>query len=218
MPNVGFREIAGHLQGRITSGELPAGAPMPSESALAAEYGVSRTTARRALIVLERTGLIQGTAGRVRFVRREGAERPALARYEQVAAALHAEIEDGTLRPGQQIGTEDALAERFDVSSGTARRALQELASSGTVVGVSGRGWFVVSDDGPPTRTAETASAIRSAIVAGEWPVGTNIPGEKILAARYSVGRVTLRHALAILEAEGLLERNAAGGRVVLGR
>lgn len=217
MANIGFREIADGLQDRIRSGDLVPGAPVPSEAALASEYGVSRTTARRALVVLEEKGLIQGGAGRVRSVRSLDSEpsRP-LARYEQIAAALRAEIVDGTLPPGQQIGTEDILADRFNVSPGTARRALQVLGNDGVVIGVSGRGWFVVSEGGPPTRTGETASAIRAGILSGEWPIGVRLPGELALAERYGVGRITVSRALALLESEGLIGRGPGAGRTVL--
>lgn len=53
MPNVRFREIAERLQEQIRSGEGAPGAPVPSESALAAAYRISRTMARRALVALQ---------------------------------------------------------------------------------------------------------------------------------------------------------------------
>jgi DNA-binding GntR family transcriptional regulator len=139
-----------------------------------------------------------------------------VAKYEQVAESLRLEIENGSYGPGQHIGTEDTLAERFSVSPGTVRRALHELVANGSVTSISGRGWFVVSEDSdPPTRTAEAISAIRAAIASGEWGVGTSIPGERALAARFGVGRITIRKALALLEVEGVLSR-AGGGRIVL--
>ena len=50
------------------------------------------------------------------------------------------------------------------------------------------------------------AEAIRSEIAAGNPPVGGSLPGEKKLAARYGVGRNTVRDAMAILRAEGLID------------
>lgn len=180
------------------------------------EYGVSRTTARRALVLLEDGGLIQGTAGRVRFVCSPAdSARPALARFEQIATDLRTEIESGQVRSGQRLGTEATLAARFNVSPGTARRALQELAEEGAVIGISGRGWFVASTDGAPTRAAETVSAIRAGITSGEWPVGSKLPGELALATRFGVGRITVRRALAQLEVEGILEKDSSRGRLV---
>ena len=218
MPNVGYREIADQVRSAIESGDLPPGAALPSESELSAEHGVARTTARRALIFLEDSGLVEAAMGRGRFVRSTtGSERRLVARFEKVARTLRGEIENKTLVAGQHVGTEAALAERFSVSQGTVRRALQQLADEGVVTAISGRGWFVGNVDDPPTRTARTASAIRSAILSGEWPAGARIPGEVTLARKYGVGRITVRRAFAALEAEGLLGKQSGRGRLVLG-
>lgn len=49
------------------------------------------------------------------------------------------------------------------------------------------------------------ARQIRDAIVAGELAVGTQIPSEKELTARFDVSRSTIREALRIVQALGLL-------------
>lgn len=64
-----YRAIADALRARIESGDLEAGDPLPSESALTAEYGVARTTVRHALAELEGAGLIEAVHGKGRFVR-----------------------------------------------------------------------------------------------------------------------------------------------------
>jgi GntR family transcriptional regulator len=53
---------------RIASGALQPGAMLPSEPQLGAELGVSQGTARKALIDLERRGLVQRAQGRGTFV------------------------------------------------------------------------------------------------------------------------------------------------------
>jgi DNA-binding GntR family transcriptional regulator len=65
-----YRSVAVELRALIESGELPPGAPVPSESALAARYGIARGTARHALAELEGAGLVEAVHGRGRFVRR----------------------------------------------------------------------------------------------------------------------------------------------------
>ena len=55
-------------------------------------------------------------------------------------------------------------------------------------------------------------AALRSALLAGEFPPGRPLPGEPTLAARFGAARMTLRRALAELEAEGLLRREAGRG------
>lgn len=54
--------------GRIVSGALAPGAMLPAEAALGAEFGVSQGTARKALIELERRGVVVRRQGRGTFV------------------------------------------------------------------------------------------------------------------------------------------------------
>ncbi|RFA25554.1 hypothetical protein CAI21_18665 [Alkalilimnicola ehrlichii] len=49
------------------------------------------------------------------------------------------------------------------------------------------------------------AGRIRDAIVSGQLPDGSPLPGEKELGARFEVGRSTVREALRILQAQGLV-------------
>jgi GntR family transcriptional regulator, transcriptional repressor for pyruvate dehydrogenase complex len=64
----------------------------------------------------------------------------------------------------------------------------------------------------------QVANAIRSEIAAGHPPVGGLLPGEKKLAARYGVGRNTVRDAMAMLRAEGLIDgRQGYRSRVLWG-
>jgi len=65
------RQIANELRQRITSGDLPAGARLPSIMSLMQEYGVARNTARRALAILEDEGLIEIVHGWGSFVRKD---------------------------------------------------------------------------------------------------------------------------------------------------
>ena len=63
-----WREIAGDLRVKIDHGVLQPGDQVPTETALAREYGVTRMTARQALVALEREGIL--TPGRPRTVAR----------------------------------------------------------------------------------------------------------------------------------------------------
>ena len=64
-----YRSMATALRTMIESGELGPGDALPSESALAQQYGVSRGTARHALAELEGSGLVESVHGKGRFVR-----------------------------------------------------------------------------------------------------------------------------------------------------
>jgi GntR family transcriptional regulator len=60
---VRYRAIADEMRRRVESGDLAAGALLPSESELSAAYGVSRVTVRKALELLRDEGLIDSRQG-----------------------------------------------------------------------------------------------------------------------------------------------------------
>ena len=64
-----YHQLAAQLRTQIYSGELPAGAQMPTESELATRYGTARNTVRLALALLRTEGLITSQRGRGSFVR-----------------------------------------------------------------------------------------------------------------------------------------------------
>lgn len=57
-PATAYERIAAALRQRLDAGEFAAGSPLPSESELMAEYGVSRNTARRAYQQLVEVGVV----------------------------------------------------------------------------------------------------------------------------------------------------------------
>ena len=63
------RQVASELRSAIASGDLPPGAKLPSERALAAKYGVARNTAREAIRLLTDEGLVIAHHGKGVFVR-----------------------------------------------------------------------------------------------------------------------------------------------------
>ena len=60
----GSESVAADVRARILSGELPVGRALPPERELADEQGVSRTTVRAALTLLEAEGLVVRRVGR----------------------------------------------------------------------------------------------------------------------------------------------------------
>jgi DNA-binding GntR family transcriptional regulator len=54
-----YLRVSADLREKITSGELLPGEQLPSLDRLAAEYGVSRATAQRAVKVLTEAGLVE---------------------------------------------------------------------------------------------------------------------------------------------------------------
>ncbi|WP_346534740.1 GntR family transcriptional regulator [Micromonospora sp. DPT] len=64
-----YLKIAADLRAAIMSGDLPAGAKLPSETALMRQYGISRTVAKWAIAVLKGEGIVEGRAGSGVYVR-----------------------------------------------------------------------------------------------------------------------------------------------------
>jgi len=67
-------------------------------------------------------------------------------------------------------------------------------------------------------RYERIADELRDDILAGEHPVGAQLPTEAELAARYSAARGTVRQAVAVLVAEGLVGSRQGARRIVLGK
>ncbi|MFD7454081.1 GntR family transcriptional regulator [Kitasatospora sp. NPDC059827] len=64
-----YRRLARRLQDRIDAGGYPAGARLPSEPELSAEFGVNRLTVRQAVAELERAAVVEIRRGVGTFVR-----------------------------------------------------------------------------------------------------------------------------------------------------
>mgnify|MGYP001058085414 CR=1 FL=1 len=75
--------------------------------------------------------------------------------YHQILIILRNQIFSGELRPGTLLPGEEELAELFQVSRITAKRALNELADAGLVVRERGRGTRVC--DAPPPPRVKTS-------------------------------------------------------------
>ncbi|MGC5363057.1 GntR family transcriptional regulator [Streptomyces sp. DT24] len=64
-----YRQIAEYLRRGILDGTYPAGQPLPSEEALAKQFGVTRPTVRQGLTELRASGLVEVIMGRGTFAR-----------------------------------------------------------------------------------------------------------------------------------------------------
>ncbi|MEU2688539.1 GntR family transcriptional regulator [Streptomyces hygroscopicus] len=86
-PKAKYRQIADHLREGILGGTYPAGQPLPSEEALAKQFGVTRPTVRQGIAELRAAGLVEVMMGRGMFVRsphnRPSLTRPRGVRREQ---------------------------------------------------------------------------------------------------------------------------------------
>ncbi|UWQ33245.1 GntR family transcriptional regulator [Leisingera sp. M527] len=63
-----FQKVIDHLRDQIRRGKLPEHSALPSERAIGEQFGISRMTARRALLAVEQEGLAYSSGRRGRFV------------------------------------------------------------------------------------------------------------------------------------------------------
>jgi GntR family transcriptional regulator len=90
--------------------------------------------------------------------------------YHQLKCALISSIDSGQWQSGQQLPTEDQLAENFGVSKITVRQALRDLVDLGYVTRQRGRGTFVSKpkfDQGPRELMSFTQEMHRHHLTAG---------------------------------------------------
>ncbi|MFI8850740.1 GntR family transcriptional regulator [Streptomyces sp. 891-h] len=105
-----YREIENTIRARIADGTYPPGTALPSEDALAAEFGVTRPTVRAGLAELRSTDAVAVISGRGAFVR--DPELTALRRERDVAwemakrEADRAEQAEATVRRALDLAAE----------------------------------------------------------------------------------------------------------------
>lgn len=136
-PRGTYLTISEVLRARITEGAYPDG--LPSEAEIGREFGVARTTVRRALHALEEAGDVATVAG----VGRQVTGGSQVAPYKRIMADLMDRIRTGELPAGARLPSEAELAESYGVARGTVRRAVHELQTAGHVQAQHGVGRFV---------------------------------------------------------------------------
>lgn len=72
-----------------------------------------------------------------------------------------------------------------------------------------------MADTGRKRAVEEAADRIRERILTGAYPPGANLPAERELSTQLGVSRLTLRSAIARLEAEGLVRAVHGAGNLV---
>ena len=88
-------------------------------------------------------------------------------KYVQIQDYILSEIRDGRLKTGDQIPSETALAQMFQVSRITVTTALKELSARGILTRVQGKGSFVKSIPSSDPATPAASQAGTSAIAFG---------------------------------------------------
>jgi DNA-binding GntR family transcriptional regulator len=125
---------------------LPDGAPLPSEHALSAGLGVSRSTARKVIATLAARGAVAG-GGRRRFVTAREGSTQRFPEEETVSASSQVErrFMDWILRENTRPGTiisELELARRFGVGTTGIREFLNRFQRFGLIEKRPNAGWL----------------------------------------------------------------------------
>ena len=81
-------------------------------------------------------------------------------KYMQVERHIRSLIATGTVEEGEQLPPERELAEQLDVSVGTVKSALKNLAMDGVIYREQGRGTFVMPQQSPNTNVMSQADTV----------------------------------------------------------
>ncbi len=76
----------------------------------------------------------------------------------------------------------------------------------------------MLSDINPLPLYAQLAEALRHRIARGEWKTGDQLPSHDALTREFTVARVTVRQAITLLEADGLVSSKQGKGTFVTAR
>jgi DNA-binding FadR family transcriptional regulator len=186
-PQSRSERVADQLRDRITAGEFPVGALIPTEKDLAEETGVSRNCVREAVHALVHAGMLASRAGYGTYVTDTSDLAPTLARHidrerEQDVAEVRAILErEGARLAARHAGDDEitalrgALAARTDAAADIAfHRTL--LAASGNALlaelyrGVGGNELALETcgTDGESPEMAAAHADIVTAVAAGD--------------------------------------------------
>ncbi|MDQ6816057.1 MAG: GntR family transcriptional regulator [Actinomycetota bacterium] len=125
--------IAESLRARVRDGELRAGARLPSEPDLARSLGVSRSSLRAAIALLEEDGLLRRLQGSGTYVTHKPLLRNDLSRNFSVSAMIAATgVQAGTLLA--ECASEPApadVASAFEIEVGSPVSVLRRVRTAG---------------------------------------------------------------------------------------
>lgn len=91
--------------------------------------------------------------------------------YERLRAHLLDEIRSGRLLPGDRVPSELALADQFNVSRITSKKALETLEQDGLIVRFRGKGSFVADGRGGIVMPAATHNGLAAHQLTGRNPL-----------------------------------------------
>jgi GntR family phosphonate transport system transcriptional regulator len=126
-----WRQISETLAGEIAGGVWPAGARLPTESALAQRFGVNRHTLRRAMAELAERGLVRVEQGRGTFVAEDVVEY-AVGERPRFAETLNSQrrAPGGRLLRALRLPADERVAKALKLRKGTAVVLIERLGDA----------------------------------------------------------------------------------------
>jgi DNA-binding GntR family transcriptional regulator len=140
-----YMQVAVLIREQIERGEITPGKAVPSEAELEREYGIARTTARRATRELREQGFVYTVQGEGTFVGEPDVPRAPRKTplYQEIANEIAERIRNGELRPNRSVPSEKMLMQQYGIAKVTARNAVAFLRDQGWVFTVPHRGTYV---------------------------------------------------------------------------
>lgn len=191
------RALAQVLREAIAEGGLPAGAALPSERELMEQYGLSRTTVRRAVQLLVDGGEVVRKAGSGSFVA-DGLPAPTLSVGSPTISLiiptfsnpLYSEMADSIERLARQ-GDLRLMTSQSDYSADSESAQLEALAGDPAILGAI----VVPSTVERPSRGAmRFVSANKPLVYMGRWPGG--IAADGATADYAAAGTMAVEHLI----------------------
>lgn len=99
---------------------------------------------------------------------------------ERIRRAFVEEIDSGALAPGEKLGNERQLAEKFDVSRGTIRQVFAALEGAGMVVRTPGRGGGTFVSRNKVERDLAGIQSVPNFLASQGYVAGTRIIGTQM--------------------------------------
>ncbi len=122
--------------------------------------------------------------------------------YAQIRDALQADIQEGTLKPGDRLPTVMAFAKEAGVTQATVRRALEDLAKARYIVSHVGRGTFVSAPE-----TLASQGTARKISPLSHYALEQANPESALAARRLRMGIArSLNELMALAKRPGLIQ------------
>ncbi|MDH2424705.1 winged helix-turn-helix domain-containing protein [Sphaerisporangium sp. TRM90804] len=141
-----YVQVAEILRQRLTAGEIKPGEALPSEAELQREFGIARTTARRAVALLREDGVVHTVPNEGTFAGPAGEQARQrdrdLPMFRKIARDIADQIAGGAIQPRRPIPSETTLMQRYEVARETVRRAVSLLREQGWVYTQPQRGSY----------------------------------------------------------------------------